>query len=202
MRAVLSHEQMRLWRAAHIPRSKVKLEMTGRIKLKILAVAISVFPTAITGTALAQGQARGSPTPASQTSAKTENVLRSLPTHVPELALADVRTHRNTAQAFYIPANEPNDDRTPNLMLISISSYDSEEEAQRGLEKGLFTTSVVPSQKETIKSVTVYKWNEYGSHRIFFQIGRSVIDISALRPPAEPMIMRVFDSLVQELGTN
>ena len=78
-----------------------------------------------------------------------ESILKSLPAHFPELALADVRTHGNGVTALYIPANEPNDGRTPNLMMITISSYDSEEEAQRGVEKGLFTTSAAPSQKET-----------------------------------------------------
>jgi hypothetical protein len=130
---------------------------------------------------------------------KIETLLRSLPRHVPELAVAQTRTYGNDVEVFYIPADEPNDGRNPKFVLITIGSYDSKEEAKRGLKLSLRITSVVPTQRQVYKGYTVYKWDQWGGHRILSQVGQYVVNVEALRPAAGPVIVKAFDSLVQEL---
>ena len=140
--------------------------------------------------------------PGPLTAQAMEYILRDLP--VPELAVVGVHPNRNGVTAFYNRRGEPVVSPTPTslgsgFVAIDMSSYGSEEEAERGLEAGLFQTPVVPTQTQDLKGLTVYKW---GEQRILFRAGQSVVNIMALKPEAEPVIVKALERLIQVLGRN
>jgi hypothetical protein len=148
---------------------------------------------------------------------KMKSILTGLPANVPELVAANVAPYKNTVMAFYNPASNPNEahgpqgvpiyaipasQRVPWFLEITISFYDSQDEAQHGLELSLRGTQVYPTQKQDLNGVTIYKWDQRGSYRLLFRVATSVVNIETLRPEAKPVADKVFQSLRQVLGTN
>jgi hypothetical protein len=129
--------------------------------------------------------------PGALTARAMEYILRDL--SVPELAVVGVHPNRNGVTAFYNRRGEPVGSPTPtspcsSFVAIDMSSYDSEEETRRGLGSSLNLTQVVPTHKQDLEEVTIYKW---GEQKILFRAGQSVVNIMALKPEAEPVIVKV-----------
>jgi hypothetical protein len=149
---------------------------------------------------------------------KMKSVLTDLPANVPELAVANVvAPDKNTVMAFYNPASNPNEAHGPSgvpidavrtsqrvtwFLTITIEPYDSEDEAQHGLELSERLTQVSPTQKQDLNGVTIYKWDQSGTYRVLFRVATSVVNIDTSRPEARPIGDKAFQILREVLGTN
>jgi hypothetical protein len=128
--------------------------------------------------------------------------LRNLPTRLPEFVLTQTRSNADSVVAYYVLAKEQTASGPPNALHISIDSFASVEAAERGRELSLHTTSVAPDHQSVYKGLTIYRWGQSGSQsRILCRTGTYVINVSALRPSAEPFIMKVLDSVIEDLTT-
>jgi len=172
--------------------------------------------------ALAMVAASGGKTYAQQTPDLTA-ILKNLPTHVPELPEAEIHTGKNTDSRGYesavmaiyrSPANAKATERPVRLRAdITIYSYASKQEADRGVQMSLHITQMAPTTKLTTRNTTVYKWDSQWadprykgreSHRITSRIGLYVVTVEGVSDVgiSESIVSKAYESLVQQLGAN
>jgi hypothetical protein len=86
----------------------------------------------------------------------------------------------------------------PKAIWVTIESYDTDAAAEAGRKRSVDTTSVGPTRTETVNGLAVTWWQK---QRALAQVGRHVVNVSALRAEAEPLVAKVLQSLVPGLKT-
>jgi hypothetical protein len=185
--------------------------MDGRIinvRLFLLTVALLTVPaffavSADSQAVIASNEVRvtgsGSGSPSSMRA-----VLKNIELCLLGLALVGVQVYENETVGYYIPTAEREtngaDGRTPNDLCITIWSYNSDDCAQQGLESNLGLRQMPPNRKEEFKGVTLHRWSAYDGI-VVCRIGRYVVDVTAIKESAKPLVMKALENLIQELGT-
>lgn len=131
-------------------------------------------------------------------------VLKNMELCLPELALVIVEGHENEMVGYYVPTAEREtngtDQHTTKDLCITIWFYNSEDCAQRGLESNLGLRQMPPDRKEEFKGVTLHRWSLFDG-MVVCRIGRYVVDVMAIKQSAKPLVMKVLENLIRELGT-
>jgi hypothetical protein len=121
-----------------------------------------------------------------------EQVLRDLPTHVPELKLSVVAVEGNPMQATYNAS-----ERDLGRVYVKINSYPSLERAQRGLERIAGMEPGVPMNLPVAEATKAYKWESHG--RIIAQAGSFVIEVEGNGKQKFPLAEKTCEALIQQL---
>jgi len=133
---------------------------------------------------------------------KIKSVLKKIESGEPELALAQIGEEKDYVQGNYrFAGQDPLKDATVGSLcfLVSIYHYNSENAAKRMVEQN-YMVQISPDKSEMFKGGTLHIWNSGGTYQVAYRIGVYVVVVTALKPPAQPLVMKTLELLIQELG--
>jgi hypothetical protein len=142
------------------------------------------------------GKAGGS---AVQDAEKMKAVVLKVAGHEPELFLVGVDQHANSVSGSFQFRNEAVIAGILTHLSVTLDSYGSEAEAERGREISTVGTEMAPTGKDTFDGLPLTEWNGSGSSRILCRLGSTVINVMVSKAGDMPLVRRVLEGVVRDL---
>lgn len=130
--------------------------------------------------------------------AKMARVLNDLPKHVPELSALSVQPSYDYVTASFAVKSLGAVGPTP-MLAIRVDPYASLADAEQGLNRTLSMVPVMYERRETLKGVTLFRWDKWPP-KVVCLMGLSVVDVATPGSIAETVVAKVLEALIGELG--
>jgi hypothetical protein len=130
---------------------------------------------------------------------RMKSVFPKVAEHVPELFLARDYQNANSVTGFFRLCNDATTSSIPTSLRVTLDSYVSEAEAERGRQMSIVGTQMAPTGKDTFDGLPLTEWDVNGSSRILCRMGSTVINVMVSKAGDMPLVRRVLEGVVRDL---
>jgi hypothetical protein len=131
--------------------------------------------------------------------ARMKAVFPKVAEHVPELFLERDDHNANSVTGYFRLRNDATISSIRTSLRVTLDSYVSEAEADRGRQMSIMGTQMAPTGKDTFDGLPLTEWDVNGSTRILCRVGSTVINVIMSEAGNMSLVRRVLEGVLRDL---